>query len=190
MGPLDPELRGAVTRYVASYHTRKKHDELSRAVSGVLWIRLWIVCLVLLMSEGVAALLPHLVAIAISLQTAARWALLLTVANLAIALSFGVFGAVRAALHRFDWLSSASIVQAIARAAGAVALLRAKHGIMALWGVEEKLRRLLSDFDFESLGAMIGEVKAESDLPRCKALGRLYGRLSNSLKRQSKVSSG
>jgi len=46
---------------------------------------------------------------------------------------------------------------------------RIRHYV-GLRGVEGKLRRLLRDFDFGSLGSMIGEVRAETEVPRCKPL--------------------
>src|SRR6202162_163075 len=42
MNLLDLGLRGAVTRFVSKGTAQENHDDASRAVSGALWIRLWI----------------------------------------------------------------------------------------------------------------------------------------------------
>ncbi len=132
LGLLDLGLRGAVTRYVAQHHAQNDHIESSRVVFGALWIRFWISCGILALSTILAFGLPKILEIPVELVLPARWALLLIGANLAMTLSFGVFGAVLAALHRFDLLSAVSIGQSLGRAAGAVILLRAGHGIVAL----------------------------------------------------------
>src|SRR6476661_419195 len=42
MNLLDLGLRGAVTRFVSKGTAQGNHDDASKAVSGALWIRLWI----------------------------------------------------------------------------------------------------------------------------------------------------
>ena len=42
MNLLDLGLRGAVTRFVSKGTAQDDHQEANRAVSGALWIRLWI----------------------------------------------------------------------------------------------------------------------------------------------------
>jgi len=62
----------------------------------------------------------------------ARWAIVIAGANLAISLTFGVFGGVLAALHRFDLLSTVTMTQTVLRATGVLWLLGHHHGIVAL----------------------------------------------------------
>ena len=136
MGLLDLGLRGAVTRYVARFRTQGEHSEASRSVSAALWLRMWISVFIVLASATLAFLLPRFVNLPPDLQSAMRWALFLTGTNLAMTLTFGVFGAVLAAMHRFDMLSSVTMSQALARAIGVVLLLRAGHGIVSLAALE------------------------------------------------------
>jgi polysaccharide deacetylase family protein (PEP-CTERM system associated) len=46
---------------------------------------------------------------------------------------------------------------------------RARH-YMGLRGTESKFRRLLRDFEFQSLGSVIEEIRIEASLPRCDSL--------------------
>jgi O-antigen/teichoic acid export membrane protein len=132
MSLLDLGLRGAVTRYVSKGATQQRHDESSQAVSGALWIRLWI-CLAIIAVGVLCSLGFHRIfVIPIDLQQPARIAVLLTAITVAMNLWCGVFGGVLVALHRYDMTSSVSIVQTCVRAAGIVYLLRTGHGILTL----------------------------------------------------------
>jgi len=132
MNLLDLGLRGAVTRFVSKGAAQSNDRESSEAVSGALWIRLWIsaaiICVGVLVSFG----FNRFFAIPIELQQAARIAVLVTAVTVAINLWCGVFGGVLVALHRNDLTSTVSILQTAIRAGGIVFLLRSGHGILAL----------------------------------------------------------
>ena len=132
MSLLDLGLRGAVTRYVSRGATQNNHVESSTTVCGALWIRLWISAAVILGGVGFSAVFCKLFQVPANLQRDAQLAILATAGSLAITLSCGVFGGVLAGLHRFDVLSSVSVVQTLVRAAGIVWLLVTGHGILAL----------------------------------------------------------
>ena len=132
MGLLDLGLRGAVTRFVSKGATQSNHEEASDAASGALWIRMWLSIAVLLTSVGFAAVFTRVFHVPASLQWDARWAILATAAGLAVTLCGGVFGGVLSALHRFDLLSTVTILQTVLRASGIVWLLLHHHGILAL----------------------------------------------------------
>jgi O-antigen/teichoic acid export membrane protein len=132
MSLLDLGLRGAVTRYVSKGATQQNHVESSQAVSGALWIRLWI-SLAIIGAGLLCSLGFHRVfVIPINLQQPARIAVLLTAITVAVNLWCGVFGGVLVALHRYDLTSTVSIAQTCVRAAGIVFLLGSGHGILAL----------------------------------------------------------
>ena len=66
------------------------------------------------------------------MQSSTRWALILVGTSLAVTLTFGIFGAVLAALQRFALLCSVSISQIALRTAGTIWLLKSGYGIVAL----------------------------------------------------------
>jgi O-antigen/teichoic acid export membrane protein len=135
MGLLDFGLRGAVTRFVSRDQATGNHAEASQAVSGALWIRLWLSSVIACIGVSLAVLTPALFHIPPETQNAARIALLFTSANLIVNLTCGVFGGTLAALHRFDLLSGVSICQTLLRTTGIVWLLRSGYSItgLAIW---------------------------------------------------------
>jgi O-antigen/teichoic acid export membrane protein len=136
MSLLDLGLQGAVIRYVAGDSAKGEHLDSSRTVSAALAIRFGIGLGVILVSISLGSLLPHLFHIPAELQRQARWAMVVTGTSLAISLTFGVFSAVLAGLHRFDLTSAVAMSQVVLRAIGVVYLLRAGHGILALAACE------------------------------------------------------
>lgn len=135
MNLLDLGLRGAITRFVSKGSAQENHEESGQAVSGALWIRLWISLAIIVTGLVLALGLQHIFVIPPALQQAARIALLVTAFTVAVNLWCGVFAGVLVALHRYDLTSGISILQTCARAAGWVFLLRSGHGILslALW---------------------------------------------------------
>jgi O-antigen/teichoic acid export membrane protein len=129
---LDLGLRGAVTRFVSKGSARSNHDESSQAVSGALWIRLWISLAIIFAGVVVAAGFNHVFKIPLELQNTARIAVLITAVTVSVNLWCGVFGGVLVALHRYDLTSTVSVGQTCARAAGIIWLLRTGHGILSL----------------------------------------------------------
>ncbi len=132
MGLLDLGLRGAVTRFVSKGTAQKNHEEASAAVSGALWIRLWISAAIICAGIVVSFLFNRVFAIPVELQQPARIAVMVTAVTVSINLWCGVFGGVLVALHRYDLTSTVSIIQTATRAIGIVFLLRSGHGILAL----------------------------------------------------------
>ncbi len=132
MGLLDLGLRGAVTRFVSKGVAQNDHQESGQAVSGALWIRLWISLAIIAAGAILSLGLHHVFVIPPALQQPARIAVLVTAVTVGVNLWCGVFGGVLVALHRYDLTSGVSIFQTCARAAGIVYLLRSGHGILAL----------------------------------------------------------
>jgi O-antigen/teichoic acid export membrane protein len=132
MSLLDLGMRGAVTRFVSKGKAQGNHEEAGDAVSGALWIRLWISLAVLLASAGFALVFNRIFGIPGPMQHEARMAILATALAVGVNLWCGVFAGVLAALHRYDLLSAVSLVQTGLRAVGVVWLLRHGHGILAL----------------------------------------------------------
>lgn len=132
MGLLDLGLRGAVTRFVSKGTAQGDYEEAGRAVSGALWIRLWISLVIIATGLLFSVVFNRIFVIPVDLQQAARIAVLVTAVTVGMNLWCGVFGGVLVALHRYDLTSSVSILQTSVRAVGIVLLLRSGHGILAL----------------------------------------------------------
>jgi O-antigen/teichoic acid export membrane protein len=132
MGLLDLGMRGAVTRFVSKGAAQQNDQEANEAVSGALWIRLWLSAAIVFVAVLLAGGFKHAFTVPLDLQTPARIAILITALTVAINLCGGVFGGVLVALHRYDLTSAVSITQTGARACGFVWLLLSGHGIVAL----------------------------------------------------------
>lgn len=129
---LDLGLRTAVIRFVAKADADKDDAAASRAIGAALWFRLLIAAGVAVISVGLAWAFPHLFKIPPALERAAQITVLLSALGVAMTLVSGVFGAVLSAIHRFDILSTVTIVQTLLRASGVLLILHAGGGLRAL----------------------------------------------------------
>lgn len=109
LGFLDLGIRGAVTRYVAKFHSEKDHEESSRTVSSAcgLFLVAGAIAIVVAAIFSVFAI-PHF-KIPSSYMKAAQVVVLIAGLNVAVSLISGVFGGVIVGLQRFDLLSSIAI---------------------------------------------------------------------------------
>jgi O-antigen/teichoic acid export membrane protein len=103
---LDLGLRSAVIRFVSKAQAEDKIEEASSTIGAALWFRLIIAAVVAVISVLLALATPHLFNIPASLLHAAQITVMLCAFGVAVTLVSGVFGAVLAAIHRFDLLSS------------------------------------------------------------------------------------
>ena len=129
---LDLGLRSAVIRFVSKAEAQGKPEDARNAIGAALWVRLLISAGVALISIALALLFPHLFKVPAGMQRAAQITVLMCALGVAFTLVSGVFGAVLAATHRFDVLSSISAVQTLARAGGVILILRSGHGLVSL----------------------------------------------------------
>ena len=129
---LDLGLRSAITTFVSKAHTLGLHKESQRIVSTAVWIRIGISGVIMLLASAIAALFPHIFSVSTAIRSDVRLAILLTAASLALTLGSGVPGAVLAALHRYDLLSTVNLLRAFVRAGGFVILLERGYGLVAL----------------------------------------------------------
>ena len=109
LGFLDLGIRGAVTRYVAKFHSERDHEKSSRTVSSAcgLFLGASAIAVVAAVVFSVFAV-PHF-KIPPSYLKAAQLVVLLAGLNVAVSLISGVFGGVIVGLQRFDLLSSIAI---------------------------------------------------------------------------------
>jgi O-antigen/teichoic acid export membrane protein len=129
---LDLGLRSAVIRFVSKAQAEDKIEDASRTIGAALWFRLVIAAGVSVLSVLLALAMPHLFKIPPFLHHAAQITVLFCALGVAVTLVSGVFGAVLAAIHRFDLLSSITMVQTIARAGGVLLILRSGRGLISL----------------------------------------------------------
>lgn len=137
---LDLGLRSAIIRFVSKAQTQGKIEEAQAAIGAALWFRLLISAGVAVLSIVLALSFPHLFKVPSDLQRAAQITVLLCAMGVAVTLVSGVFGAVLAAVNRFDVLSAVTIVQTIARAAGVLTILHLGRGLITLAYWESTLR--------------------------------------------------
>jgi O-antigen/teichoic acid export membrane protein len=129
---LDLGLRSAVVRFVSKADAQGKKDDAKRAIAAALWFRVLIAVAVAALSIALAALFPHIFKIPTDLKHAAQITVLLCALGVAVTLVSGVFGAVLAAINRYDLLSLIAALQVLARAIGVVFILHHGGRLIAL----------------------------------------------------------
>ena len=129
---LDLGLRSAVIRFVSKAQAKGSAGEAASAIHAALWFRLIIASGVAIISLVLAAEVPHLFNIPADLMRAAQITTLLCALGVAVTLVSGVFGAVLAAINRFDLLSYVTMGQTLTRAVGVLLILRSGRGLVPL----------------------------------------------------------
>ena len=129
---LDLGLRSAVVRFVSKAQAKGDMTEAGKAIHAALWFRLVIASGVAVISLALAAAVPHFFKIPGDLMRAAQITTLLCALGVAVTLVAGVFGAVLAAINRFDLLSYITMGQTLTRASGVLLLLRGGRGLVSL----------------------------------------------------------
>ncbi len=132
---LDLGMRSAVIRFVSKAKAEGATDEVRDVVGAALWFRLIIALIVAGLSIALAVSFPHLFQIPANLARSSQLTVLLCALGVAVTLITGVFGAVLAAVNRFDRLSTIAMLQTVGRAGGVLLLLKTGHGLisLALW---------------------------------------------------------
>jgi O-antigen/teichoic acid export membrane protein len=132
LGLLDFGVRGAVTRYVAKFHTTEEDQDAGRVASSGMLIFSAAGLVAITIATGLAVFAVVHFRIPAEYQTAARIVLVLAGANIAASLVGGVFGGVVVALQRFDLLNGVDILGTALRALCIVIALRSGRGLITL----------------------------------------------------------
>jgi O-antigen/teichoic acid export membrane protein len=132
LGLLDLGVRGAVTRYVAKFHTEADHQKASNIASSAMVIFASAGLLAILVSILLAAFVISRLQIPPQYLLAARIVLMVTGVNIALSLVNGVYGGILVGLQRFDLTNSIEIGINILRAGTIVAALYLGCGILTL----------------------------------------------------------
>jgi O-antigen/teichoic acid export membrane protein len=131
LGMLDLGVRGALTRYIARFHSRSEHEQSSQATSaavilfGGMGVLLTLVCVLL-------ALRVDILPISASYHDLARVLFLLLGPNLTVSLISGVFSGVLMGLQRFEPVNLIGVLATLGRAIAIVAALSAGGGLLSL----------------------------------------------------------
>jgi O-antigen/teichoic acid export membrane protein len=129
---LDLGLRSAIIRFVSKADAEKNLEDAQAAIGAALWFRVLIAAAVVVISIVLALSFPHLFKVPSDLRRASQITVLMCALGIAVTLASGVFGAVLAAINRFDILSWVTMVQTLARAVGVLLLLRSGRGLVSL----------------------------------------------------------
>lgn len=132
LGLLDLGLRSAVIRFVSKAEAEKRLEDATSSIGAALWFRLLIAGGVAVLSVVLALAFPHLFKVPHDMQRAGQITVLFCALGVGVTLVSGVFGAVLAAINRFDVLSAVTMVQTLFRAVGVVLILRSGRGLVSL----------------------------------------------------------
>lgn len=132
LGLLDLGVRGAVTRYIAKFHTRGDHLEATRVASSALVIFSLMGLLAVALSGILAVFIAQVFQIPAELVTVTRIVVILGGMNMAVSMVSGVFGGVVTGLQRFDYVNTVEVITGAVRALAIVLALKAGLGLIAL----------------------------------------------------------
>jgi O-antigen/teichoic acid export membrane protein len=132
LGLLDLGVRGAVTRYVARFHTQQDHEKSSNVASSAMVIFATAGLVAILTSMVLAAFVVGRMKIPAQYVGAARIVLLIIGFNIAVSLVNGVFGGILVGLQRFDLTNSIEVGISLLRAVAIVTALHLGYGIITL----------------------------------------------------------
>jgi O-antigen/teichoic acid export membrane protein len=132
LGLLDLGVRGAVTRYVAKFHTEADHAKASNVASSAMVIFASSGLLAILASLFLALFVIGRLNIPAEYLLAARIVLVLSGLNIATSLVNGVYGGILSGLQRFDLTNTLEVGLNLLRAATIVVALHLGYGIITL----------------------------------------------------------
>jgi O-antigen/teichoic acid export membrane protein len=132
LGLLDLGVRGAVTRYVAKFHTQGAHANTSKVVSSALAIFLAAGAAAIILSTSIAVPALRYVKIPTAFQFAARVVIVLTGVSIAVSLVSGVFGGIVAALQRQELSNAIEILGALCRTIAIISVLYHGKGLISI----------------------------------------------------------
>jgi O-antigen/teichoic acid export membrane protein len=132
LGLLDMGVRGAVTRYVAKFHTQADHKQANETASSAMMIFSLAGLFAIAISAGLGSAALNRLQIPESFHAQARSVLLIAGVTVAFSLVGGVYGGILVALQRFDLVNVIEVTTSGLRALATVIVLRRGGGITAL----------------------------------------------------------
>ncbi|HKM84415.1 MAG TPA: flippase [Candidatus Acidoferrum sp.] len=148
LGLLDLGVRGAVTRYVARFHSQAAHGNASNVASSAMLIFSSAGLIAFCTSVVLATLIVGRLKIPPQYLAASRVVLVVTGLSIATSLVNGVFGGVLVGLQRFDLTNGIEIANNLLRTFTIVLFLHLGYGIvtLALIQLGFTLARLAANF--------------------------------------------
>lgn len=132
LGLLDLGTRGAVTKYVATYHAAHRHEDAGRIASTALVLFGGLGLVAIAGSALLALLVNHVFQVPAELAGVARVTLLISGVNVAVSLVAGVFGGIVVGRQRFDALNALNVLFALVQSLTVVLVLRGGGGLVGL----------------------------------------------------------
>ncbi len=129
---LDLGMRSAVVRFVSKAYAQGALDAMREVIGAALWFRVLIAAVVALASVALAVVFPAMFHVPEGLRHASQVTVLAVALGVAVSLVSGVFGAVLAAMNRFDRLSTITVLQTTFRACGVLVILTHGGGLIGL----------------------------------------------------------
>ena len=171
---LDLGMRSAVIRFVSKAKAEGATNDVRDVVGAALWFRLIIALLVAGLSVALAVSFPHLFQVPPSLSRSSQVTVLLCALGVAVTLITGVFGAVLAAVNRFDRLSTIAMLQTVGRAGGVLLLLRSGRGLISLAVWELVVVSLSGMFITVSAIRLVPAARARIQKPQIALLRKIW----------------
>jgi O-antigen/teichoic acid export membrane protein len=113
---LELGFAGATVATIARHHASGDRRSLDRTVNTTFFTLIPLGFVALLVSVGLAVVLPSLVHVSPALVSATRWLVLLLGIDIVVSIPMDTFGGGLVAIHRFDILNATLIAVAVARA--------------------------------------------------------------------------
>ena len=132
LGLLDLGVRGAVTRYVAKFHSQADHDNASNVASSAMLIFSSAGLIAISASVVFATLIVGRLRIPPQYLAASRIVLVVTGLSIATSLVNGVFGGILVGLQRFDLTNGIEIANNLLRTFTIILFLHLGYGIVTL----------------------------------------------------------
>lgn len=132
LGLLDLGVRSAVTKFIASYHSAGNHNSASDIKSAALLIFTVSGLLAVILAAGISPFAERIFLIPPELEETAQAIIVISGANIGVALIAGVYGGILSARHRFDLLNMIDVILVIVRSTAVVVALEADQGIISL----------------------------------------------------------
>jgi O-antigen/teichoic acid export membrane protein len=132
LGFLDLGIRGAVTRYVAKFHSEREHQESSYIVSSATGLFIGAGFLAILVSALFSVFALPLFEIPQGYLRSAQLVVVIAGLNVAVSLVSGVFGGVLVGLQRFDLNNSIALGVMALRTTAILIALRNGRGLITL----------------------------------------------------------
>jgi O-antigen/teichoic acid export membrane protein len=132
LGFLDLGIRGAVTRYIAKFHTEGNHEQSRRTVSSACCIFLMAGTLAVVTAVGFAFLVVPRFHIPSEYVQSAQTVVLITGVTIAMSLISGIFGGLLIGLQRFGLMNLVALSGIVFRSTATVLALKSGRGLVTL----------------------------------------------------------